>query len=116
MALCGSYLRPVGAGISASLSTPAAAWTRTSPVCPSRAPTDDPENARMFAAVTALRAQGLDGRVLTAAETLFLEPIQPEVPGAVVPYINGRHRADAMLDAGVRHTVIGRWSDPGADR
>ncbi|MEV7989551.1 hypothetical protein [Micromonospora sp. NPDC085948] len=80
------------------------------------APTDDPENARMFSAVTALRAQGLDGRVLEAAETLFLDPIQPEVSGAVVPYINGRHRADAMLDAGVRHTVIGRWSDRGADR
>ncbi|MDG9674838.1 hypothetical protein [Micromonospora sp. DH14] len=81
-----------------------------------RVPSDDPEDARMFAAVAALRAQGLDGRVLKAAETLFCDPIQPDVPGAVVPYINGRHRADAMLDAGVRHTVIGRWSDPGADR
>jgi hypothetical protein len=50
--------------------------------------------------------------VLKAAETLFFEPIQLYGPDGVAPYINGRHRAQAMLDAGVRRTVIGRWIDP----
>lgn len=75
-------------------------------------PDEHPEDERMIAAVAALRAQGLDERVLEAAETLFVAAIQPEGPDGVVPYINGRHRVQAMLDAGVRRTVIGRWIEP----
>jgi hypothetical protein len=72
-------------------------------------PDEDPEDERLFAAMSALRAQGLDEQVLKAAETLFIGAIQPD---GVVPYIDGRHRAQAMLDAGVRRTVIGRWIEP----
>lgn len=77
---------------------------------------EDPEDARLFAAVSALRTQGLDEQVLEAAETLFFEAIQPSGRDGVVPYINGRHRAQAMLDAGVRRTVIGRWIEPEENR
>jgi hypothetical protein len=48
--------------------------------------------------------------------SLLLDPIQPErsSPGG---YINGRHRAQAMLDDGVRRTVVARWDWPAdADR
>jgi hypothetical protein len=31
---------------------------------------------------------------------------------AAIPYIKGRHRAQAMLDADVCRTVIGRWREP----
>jgi hypothetical protein len=50
--------------------------------------------------------------VLKVARTRFFGAIQPEGPDRVVPYVNGRHRAQAMPDAGVRRTVIGRWIEP----
>lgn len=77
---------------------------------------DDPEDERMFGALQALRSAGLDEVTRRAAESLFLDPIQPEAADGVVPYINGRHRVQAMLDAGVRRTVVGRWEEPGGDR
>ncbi len=76
----------------------------------------DAHDERMLAAVAALRTQGLDKTTLKAAESLFLNPIQPEQPDGVVPYIGGRHRTQAMPDAGVRRTVVGRWTDPDGDR
>ena len=63
-----------------------------------------------------LHSAGLDKETLEAARSLFLDPIQPESPGSDWPYINGRHRVQAMLDAGVRRTVIGRWEEPDGDR
>ena len=45
-------------------------------------------------------------RRAAAAPSLFLDPIQPESPENDWPYINGRHRVQAMFDAGVRRTVI----------
>ncbi|WP_430786981.1 hypothetical protein [Actinoplanes sp. G11-F43] len=80
-------------------------------------PDEDPQDALLDAAVTALEEQDLDAATVEAAGTLFFDPIQPESPGGAVPYINGRHRAQAMLDSGVRRTVIGRWIYPDeADR
>lgn len=76
----------------------------------------DVEDERMDAALKALRAQRLDEKTLKAAESLFLDPIQPECEDGAVWYINGRHRAQAMLDGGVRRTVVGRWTDPDGDR
>lgn len=77
---------------------------------------DDPEHEGMFAALKVLGGVGLDTDTLEAARSLFLDPIQPESPETDWPYINGRHRVQAMLDAGVRRTVIGRWEEPAGDR
>ncbi len=47
-----------------------------------------------------------------AAQTLLRDPIQVERDDdGRRYYVNGRHRARAMLDAGVRRTVVGRWYD-----
>jgi len=43
----------------------------------------DPEDERMVAAVTALRAAGLGEQTLEAAESLLLDPIQPQGPDGV---------------------------------
>ncbi|OZV71802.1 hypothetical protein CA850_32875 [Micromonospora echinospora] len=78
---------------------------------------DDHQHKRMFAALEVLRGAGLHEATLKAAESsLFLDPIQPETSDGVVPYINGRHRVQAMLDAGVRRTIIGRWVESGGHR
>lgn len=53
---------------------------------------------------------GLTGWEREAFESLFREPIQPE---REIGYINGRHRAKAMLDLGVRRVLVCRWEFPG---
>ncbi|MEV0649947.1 hypothetical protein AB0I28_32290 [Phytomonospora sp. NPDC050363] len=53
---------------------------------------------------------GLDAVTLRWAQSLFADPIQPHYD--VGGYTNGRHRAQAMLDAGVRRTVVGIWLPP----
>lgn len=78
-----------------------------------RDPDDPPEDQRMFAALAALRAVPLDEQTRDAAESLFLDPITVKDQDGVVPYVNGRHRVQAMLDAGVHRTVVGRFTYPG---
>jgi hypothetical protein len=60
------------------------------------------------------RAEGIAGWTLQAVKSLLLDPIQPE---REIGYVNGRHRAQAMLDAGVRRTLVARWvmPDPARD-
>jgi hypothetical protein len=50
----------------------------------------------------------LAGWELEAAQSLLLDPIQPDERR----FINGRHRTQAMLDAGVRRTLVARWRPP----
>jgi hypothetical protein len=52
---------------------------------------------------------GTSGWIEEALESLLMDPIQPE---REIGYINGRHRAKAMLDAGVHRTLVARWIDP----
>lgn len=51
----------------------------------------------------------LTGWELEAAISLVLYPIQHEERRW---FINGRHRTQAMLDAGVRRTLVARWRTP----
>lgn len=77
-------------------------------------PGEDPEDARRQAALDVLRTQDLAEATMKAARSLFVDPIQPQGHGE--PYWEGRHRTQAMLDAGVRRTVVVRMIDPGHDR
>ncbi|WP_144022966.1 hypothetical protein [Asanoa hainanensis] len=45
----------------------------------------------------------LEGWSLEALESLFVEPIETHRP---IGYVGGRHRAKAMMDAGVRRTLV----------
>jgi len=54
---------------------------------------------------------GWDGWRLEALRSLFFEPIQFDDDEPDLP-INGRHRTQAMLEAGVRTTVAVRWRMP----
>ncbi|GAA1384711.1 hypothetical protein [Catellatospora chokoriensis] len=47
-----------------------------------------------------------------ALKSLLLDPIAPDRDVEGVGYINGRHRAQAMLDTGVRRTVVAVWEFP----
>ncbi|ONH32840.1 hypothetical protein [Pseudofrankia asymbiotica] len=61
--------------------------------------------------VAAARAEGLSGWQLEALESLLvIEPVRIELGGDPADrwYDNGRHRVTAMLDAGVRRTIVGR--------
>ncbi|WP_203922493.1 hypothetical protein [Rugosimonospora africana] len=60
-----------------------------------------------------IRAQTFDSWTRTAAESLLRDPIQidRDVNGSI--YVNGRHRSQAMLDAGVRRTLVAYWVWPG---
>lgn len=51
---------------------------------------------------------GWDGWRWEALESLLIDPIQvdEEAPDR---HVNGRHRTQAMLEAGVRRTVVGHW-------
>ncbi|GIF75640.1 hypothetical protein [Asanoa siamensis] len=53
-------------------------------------------------------AQGLSGWKAEALESLFIEPMEPNPE---VGYVNGRHRAKAMIDAGVRRALVIRYDD-----
>lgn len=79
---------------------------------------DDGEDDQLNRLLDALRTLSdehrLDEWTMEAAASLFTDPIQP-LRGEGGPYINGRHRSQAMLDAGTRRTVIGIWEYPGDD-
>jgi hypothetical protein len=49
---------------------------------------------------------GTTGWIEKALQSLLMDPIQPD---RELGYINGRHRAKAMLDAGVHRTLVARW-------
>ncbi|MEU8003674.1 hypothetical protein AB0B66_21160 [Catellatospora sp. NPDC049111] len=49
---------------------------------------------------------------LEALDSLFLDPIEPDREITGVGYVSGRHRAQAMLDAGVRRTIMAIWDFP----
>ncbi|MGH4009531.1 MAG: hypothetical protein ACRDTH_15505 [Pseudonocardiaceae bacterium] len=70
---------------------------------------DDEHQERLFAALKLSRAEGLTGWQYAAVESLLLHPIQPE---REIGYTEGRHRSQAMLDAGVRRTLVARWVMP----
>jgi len=53
-------------------------------------------------------AAGADPWQRQALDSLFSDPIEPAPDG----YVNGQHRAEGMLDAGVRRTVVARWVYP----
>ncbi|MEV0649980.1 hypothetical protein AB0I28_32455 [Phytomonospora sp. NPDC050363] len=52
----------------------------------------------------------LDATTRRWASSLFTDPVQPHYD--VGGYTNGRHRSQAMLDAGARRTVVGIWEPP----
>lgn len=65
--------------------------------------------------------EGITGWELEAlASLLVVEPVQIELGGDPADrwYDNGRHRVMAMLDAGVRQTILLRWEllDPATGR
>jgi len=67
-------------------------------------------------AVELARDLALSGWQWQALESLFLDPIQvaePESRAIGVGYVNGRHRAQAMLDQGVHRTVVVVYDWPG---
>lgn len=70
-----------------------------------RAVEPDPDDLP-FAALSLAQARGISGWPAEALESLLLDPIQPD---RETGYINGRHRIQAMLDAGVRRTLVARW-------
>jgi hypothetical protein len=70
---------------------------------------DDDDRERLFAALEQSRSHDLTSWQQAAVESLLLDPIQLDDE---VGYINGRHRSQAMLDAGVRRTLVARWFPP----
>lgn len=71
---------------------------------------DAEHDERLCAALQLARDENLDNWTLAAVESLLIDPIQPDRDGG--GYINGRHRSQAMLDAGVRRTVVEYWDWP----
>ncbi|MBV8994605.1 MAG: hypothetical protein JO287_13115 [Pseudonocardiales bacterium] len=67
----------------------------------------DEHQERVLAELERARAEGLTGWQYDAVKTLLRHTIDParEIGG----YTEGRHRSQAMLDAGVRRTVVARW-------
>ncbi|WP_426504407.1 hypothetical protein ACPPVO_43540 [Dactylosporangium sp. McL0621] len=67
----------------------------------------------MWAGLTAARDERVDAWALTAAKSLLCDPIQPtRGDDGHGFYVNGRHRSQAMLDAGVRWTLVAYWDWP----
>lgn len=72
------------------------------------------DDGRISAALGFVGAESLAPWTRAAAASLLLDPIQPSREDDGKPfYVNGRHRSQAMLDAGVRRTLVAYcdWPD-----
>lgn len=90
------------------------AWTRAGAVVVEVPATEDDEiDEQVFVALDLVRDASLDEWAQKAAESLIIDPIQPgRADDGGAPYVNGRHRSQAMLDAGVRQTLVAYWDWP----
>jgi hypothetical protein len=73
---------------------------------------DAKNDERVSAALAIIRAEALGPWIRTAAESLLRDPIQIDRDDDGSIYVNGRHRSQAMLDAGVRRTLVAYWFWP----
>lgn len=87
------------------------AWTRAGAVAVEVPATEDGEiDEQVFVTLGLVRDAGLDEWARKAAESLLIDPIQPgRADDGGGYYVNGRHRSQAMLDAGVRLTLVAYW-------
>jgi hypothetical protein len=76
---------------------------------------DDARDERVRIGLAAARDEHVHAWTLAAAKSLLCDPIQyTSYEDGHRFYVNGRHRSQAMLDAGVRRTLVVHWDWPAA--
>jgi hypothetical protein len=113
--LCGKVRDPL-AGLRDLLSRGEGSWQRISSAAIPFVVTAQRQGVRAYDihnhVLAQARTAGMTGRELEALDTLTnpADGIQIEDRGGSPFYINGQHKAQAMLDQGIRRTITIEWA------